>query len=100
MQKRLQALLLMTLCFSLITINAHAREFLIGSELPLTGKLAATGQAFLKGTETAVAVFNQRNPEHNVKLLVIDNETSPAKAVSAIDKLASQGVMAFFRWLQ
>ena len=49
----------------------------------------------MKGTETAVEIFNQRNPEHKVKLVVIDNETSPAKAVSAIEKLASQGVLAF-----
>ena len=85
----------MTLCFSLVTINANAREFLVGGEYPLSGKMAATGQAFLKGVETAVDVFNQQHPEHSVKLLAIDNETSPAKAVSAIEKLVSEGVLAF-----
>jgi branched-chain amino acid transport system substrate-binding protein len=95
MGKRFPVLLVMAICFSLITINANAREFLVGGEYPLSGKLASTGQAFLKGAQTAVAVFNQQHPEHTVKLLDIDNETSPAKAVTAVEKLVSQGVLAF-----
>jgi branched-chain amino acid transport system substrate-binding protein len=95
MRQKVQGLLLMTLCFSLVTINANAREFLVGTDNPTSGKLAAVGQSFLRGNQTAVEVFNQRHPEHKIKLLDIDNESNPAKAVAAVEKLVSQGVLAF-----
>ena len=73
---------------------AHAEEFLVGSEVPLTGTLARVGTGMKEGIEVAADVFNRRGGKHKVKLVTIDDESSPAKAVAAVEKLASQGVVA------
>jgi branched-chain amino acid transport system substrate-binding protein len=41
-----------------------------------------------------VEIFNRHNPKQKVKLVTIDDESSPAKAVAAVEKLASQKVAA------
>ncbi|SIT40543.1 Extracellular ligand-binding receptor [Paraburkholderia ribeironis] len=73
---------------------AQAADLPVGVELPLTGSMARAGNAQLEGIKVAVDVFNQRDAKHAVKLTVIDDEAQPAKAVSAVEKLASQGVLA------
>ncbi|WP_298435042.1 ABC transporter substrate-binding protein [Geobacter sp.] len=74
--------------------TADAKEFLLGAELPLTGSLARVGNGTLEGITVGVEIFNRHNPSHKVKLVTIDDESSPAKAVAAVEKLASQGVVA------
>src|SRR3546814_18733447 len=48
-----------------------------------------------EGIAVAVEVFNQTNGKHTIKVVTEDDESSPAKAIAAVEKLASQGVVAF-----
>jgi branched-chain amino acid transport system substrate-binding protein len=73
---------------------AYSEELLVGSEVPLTGTLARVGTGMKEGIDVAVDMFNRRNGKHKIKVLVVDDESSPAKAVAAVEKLASQGVVA------
>lgn len=75
--------------------TAAAAEILIGSDIPLTGSLARVGSSTHEGIQTAVEVFNQTNGKHTIKLITMDNESSPAKAIAGVEKMASQGVVAF-----
>jgi branched-chain amino acid transport system substrate-binding protein len=87
-----------TLCFLALALifgaPAHAEEFLVGSEVPLTGTLARVGTGMMEGIAVAADVFNRKNGKHKVKIVTIDDESSPAKAVAAVEKLASQGALA------
>ncbi len=74
--------------------TAYAEEFLVGSEVPLTGTLARVGTGMKEGIEVAADVFNRRAGKYKIKIVTIDNESSPAKALAAVEKLASQGVVA------
>jgi len=74
--------------------EAGAEEFLVGVEVPLTGSLARVGAGMSEGIQVATDVFNRRNGKHRIKLITIDDESSPAKAIAAVEKLASQGVVA------
>lgn len=74
--------------------SARAEEFLIGSELPLTGTLARVGAGVSEGVAVAVEVFNKTNGKHKVKVVTVDDESAPAKAIAAVEKLASQDVLA------
>ena len=80
--------------FMLITAVVDAKEFLIGVEMPLTGALARPGKSNLEGITVGIDVFNRMNPNHQMKLVTIDDESSPAKAVAAVERLAAQGVLA------
>jgi branched-chain amino acid transport system substrate-binding protein len=73
---------------------ARAEEFLVGVEVPLTGSLARVGAGMSEGIQVATDVFNRKNGKHRIKLITIDDESSPAKAIAAVEKLASQGVVA------
>ncbi|NRR30787.1 ABC transporter substrate-binding protein [Oxalobacteraceae bacterium] len=73
---------------------ASAEEFLVGAELPLTGALARVGSGMQEGVVVAAEVFNRSNGKHKIKLITIDDESTPAKAIAAVEKLASQGVVA------
>jgi branched-chain amino acid transport system substrate-binding protein len=73
---------------------AGAEEFAIGVETPLSGALARVGTGMSEGIQVAADVFNRENGKHKVKLTIIDDESSPAKAVAAVEKLASQNVIA------
>lgn len=73
---------------------AHAaQEILLGTEIPLTGSMARVGTNTHEGIETAVEMFNESQDKYKIKLLTIDNESSPAKAVAAVEKLAADGVV-------
>lgn len=75
--------------------GAQAEDIVLGSHLPLTGKLARVGTGMHEGIAVAVDMFNRQNEgKYKVELVTIDDETSPAKAVAAVEKLAGQGVVA------
>lgn len=82
------------LSLTMLLSTAHAQEFLVGSEYPLTGAFARAGIAMHSGLIVAAELFNRHNPKHKVKIISIDNESSPAKAVAAVEKLAAQKVVA------
>ena len=73
---------------------AHADELLVGVEIPLTGPLARVGMGTKEGIRVAAEVFNKTNGKHTIKLVTVDDESAPAKAVAAVEKLASQNVVA------
>ncbi len=74
--------------------SAYAEEFLVGVQIPLTGPLARVGMGTQEGIRVAAEVFNKTNGKHTIKLVTVDDESAPAKAVAAVEKLASQGVVA------
>ncbi len=73
---------------------ARADEILVGAHMPLTGSLARSGQAFDEGMRVAIQMFNARSDKHKIRLQVIDDESTPAKAVSGVEKLVSDGAVA------
>jgi len=75
---------------------AGADTFAIGSHVPLTGNLARVGKGMDEGIAVAVALANEDSKgKHSFELRRIDDETSPAKAVAAVERLAAEGVVAF-----
>ncbi|KIF82071.1 ABC transporter substrate-binding protein [Noviherbaspirillum autotrophicum] len=77
---------------ALIGASATAEEFKVGAHMPLTGTLARSGQGFNEGIQAAVDIFNRTNGKHKIKMITIDDESAPAKAVAAVEKLGSEGV--------
>ncbi|MFD2442068.1 ABC transporter substrate-binding protein [Paracoccus kondratievae] len=74
---------------------ANADELIIGSQIPLTGSAARAGMGMNEGIQVAAKVFNETNGKHTVKVITIDDESQPAKAVAAIEQLNAQGALAF-----
>src|SRR6476620_5686772 len=74
--------------------TAHADEIKVGAELPLTGSLARVDAGMQEGIMVAQEVFNKTNGKHTIKVITIDDESAPAKAIAAVEKLASDGVVA------
>ncbi len=74
--------------------NAAAEQVTVGVELPLSGALARVGAGMQEGIMVAAEVFNQSNGKHKIRLITIDDESAPAKAIAAVEKLASQGAVA------
>lgn len=91
--KKLMAASLLALAAAMTP--AYADELVIGSELPLTGALARVGAGMNEGIQVAADIFNRTNGSHTVKILTVDDESQPAKAVAAIEKLDAQGAIAF-----
>jgi branched-chain amino acid transport system substrate-binding protein len=77
-----------------MTCSAYAEEFIVGAELPLTGTLARVGSGMQEGVMVAAEVFNKTNGKHKIRIVTVDDESAPAKAVAAVEKLASQGAIA------
>lgn len=73
---------------------ARADTFVVGVELPLTGALARSGTGVNEGVQIAAELFNAAGGRHKIKLVVVDDESQPAKAVAAVEKLLSQGAIA------
>lgn len=73
---------------------ASAEEFKVGAHMPLTGNIARSGAGFNEGVQAAVEIFNKTSGKHTIKMVTIDDESAPAKAVAAVEKLASEGVAA------
>lgn len=78
----------------LAAAGAGAEEFTVGVELPLSGSLARVGAGMQEGIMVAAEVFNRAHGRHKVKLMTIDDESAPAKAIAAVEKLADQGAVA------
>jgi branched-chain amino acid transport system substrate-binding protein len=95
MKKLYTKLGLAALVLSVHSTGVLAEEFLVGEQEPLTGALARVGTGMHEGIAVAVEVFNKTNGKHTIKVLTEDDESSPAKAIAAVEKLASQGVVAF-----
>jgi len=76
--------------------GAQAETFVIGEHTPLTGKLARVGNGSHNGVVTGLKVLNDKyKGVHSFELKTIDDERNPAKAVSAVEKVASECVIAF-----
>ncbi len=73
---------------------AEAQEFAVGAHIPLSGPLARVGGSLHDGIRVAADLFNRTHPKYRINLIVIDDESSPAKAVAAVERLVSQGVVA------
>lgn len=78
------------LAFACQTVAAE--EILIGSQLPMSGALAQVGVPMNEGVMVAAELFNQKNTRHKIRIITVDDESTPAKGVAAVEKLASQGV--------
>ncbi|MEH3119132.1 MAG: ABC transporter substrate-binding protein [Methylorubrum populi] len=90
-----RAVAVATIAFAALCGNrASADDILVGAHMPLTGSLARSGQAFDEGMRVAVQMFNARSGTHKLRLRVIDDESTPAKAVSAVEKLVADGAVA------
>ena len=76
------------------TGGARADEILVGAELPLTGSLARVGAGMQEGIMVAAEVFNKSNGKHRIRIITVDDESAPAKAIAAVEKLADDGVVA------
>jgi branched-chain amino acid transport system substrate-binding protein len=72
----------------------YATELIVGEVISLTGPNARGGTGMHEGMKVAEAVFNQRPGATKIKLQTIDDESSPAKAVSAVERLASGKAVA------
>ncbi|MCG7351236.1 ABC transporter substrate-binding protein [Roseomonas mucosa] len=89
------AALALTVSAGLLGARAQeAQTFVVGSHMPLTGALARSGQAFNEGMQVAATMCNAASPRHKIRIDVIDDESTPAKAVSAVEKLSSDGAVA------
>ena len=89
-------LLSAAMCLSLQPLGAQAANFLIGEHEPLSGKMARVGSGAHRGIVAGMYAMNEKyKGVHTFELKTIDDESSPAKAVSAVEKLASEGVIAF-----
>lgn len=94
MHSTIKQLGLAALVASTLALGAHAEEIKVGAELPLTGSLARVGAGMQEGIMVAAEVFNKAHPKHTIKIITIDDESAPAKAIAAVEKLASEGVVA------
>jgi branched-chain amino acid transport system substrate-binding protein len=95
--KRISILYRSLLCASVLLIligTARAEKFLVGCEIPLSGAFSKAGTDVQRGITVAVDLFNRHHADHQVELITIDDESSPAKAVSAVEKLAASEVLA------
>lgn len=73
---------------------ARAAEQLVGEVISLTGVNARGGTGMHEGIKVAEAMFNQRGGTTQIKILTIDDESSPAKGVAAVERLAANKVLA------
>lgn len=89
-----QKLFLVAVATLALSGPVSAEEFAVGVPIPLTGAMARSGSGMYEGIQTAAEVFNKSGGKHKIKLIAVDDESNPAKAVSAVEKLASQGVVA------
>ncbi|MEX3962892.1 ABC transporter substrate-binding protein [Paraburkholderia sp. EG286B] len=90
----LRGTLAAALAIALAPSFAHATEWRVGVELPLTGALAQAGTEMYRGIQVAADIYNRRHPQDKITLVAVDDESNPAKAVAAVEQLASQHVVA------
>lgn len=82
--------------FAACASNVMADEFMVGSNLPLTGPQARWGQEVAEGIKLAAESFNRSNAKHKIKLVVMDDEGNAAKASAAAEKMISDGAVALY----
>lgn len=75
-------------------VSAAPQEIRVGSVISLTGNNARGGTGMHEGMQVAVEVFNERQPEYAIRLLTVDDESAPSKAIAAVAQLSSQRVVA------
>ncbi|HEX7986561.1 MAG TPA: amino acid ABC transporter substrate-binding protein, partial [Duganella sp.] len=85
MRKIMMAASIAVLMTAMSAVRAHAEEFIVGAQLPLTGTLARVGAGMQEGVMVAADVFNRTNAKHKIKIVTIDDESAPAKAVAAVE---------------
>lgn len=93
-QRRVRGALAAALAIAFAPSLAHATEWRVGVELPLTGALAQAGTEMYRGIQVAADIYNRRHPQDKITLVAVDDESNPAKAVAAVEQLASQHVVA------
>lgn len=71
-----------------------AAEYAVGEVISLTGANARGGNGMAEGIKVAEEIFNRRAGKTKIKLITIDDESSPGKAVAAVEKLVGQKVVA------
>ncbi len=71
-----------------------ATRIVIGAHMPMTGALARTGRSLDEGLRVAFDACNAAQTRYRFELEEIDDESTPAKAVSAVEKLAASDVTA------
>ncbi len=67
-----------------------ADPFTVGVILPLSGRNAAFGMKTLSGIQLALGVFGPQKTRSIIKLSVMDSQSDPGVAKSAVDKLLSE----------
>ncbi len=90
---RLKSIGLIAAALALAVSSARADDVLVGVHLPLTGAMGRTGQAYAEGIQVAAKIFNESN-KTQIRVSVVDDESEPAKAVAAVEKLAGDGAVA------
>jgi ABC-type branched-subunit amino acid transport system substrate-binding protein len=76
------------------TAKLSTPRYLIAALVPQAGQLAFFGDRVLKGIQLAVHLYNLKDPDNRVELIVRDTEGSPEKALAALTGLASKGIVA------
>ncbi len=71
---------------------ARAAELKVGVHDAITGSMGQSGVAMDQGLRVAVEMFNRKHREHRAVLISINDESDPAKAVAAVEKLVGQGI--------
>jgi len=74
--------------------QASADEFLVGAEIPLTGNLARVAPACRKGSWSRPRSSTRPTASTPSRSSPSTTNPAPAKAIAAVEKLASQGVVA------
>jgi len=76
--------------------SAGAAELILGAHSSLSGRYAKGGTAFYRGGEIAVELFNKAGGKHTVKWIGVDDQSDPAKAVAAVEKLLADRAAAIY----
>lgn len=96
MKKTTTTLLSAAVYLAISTVTADAANFVIGEHTALSGPMAHVGTGSHRGIVAGLYAMNEKyKGTHTFELKTIDDQSSPAKAVSAVEKLASEGVLAF-----
>lgn len=84
-----KALTMVAISMAMMAANsASAHDYKVGTHMALTGSLARVGNSMWQGIQIAADLFNLAEKGKNtVELSVIDDESSPAKAVAAVEQL-------------
>jgi branched-chain amino acid transport system substrate-binding protein len=74
---------------AILPVSASAAEAVrLGAHAPQTGALATHGIEQIKGIRLGAEDFEKAHPGVKVQLFVYDDESTPQKAVAAVEKLA------------